>query len=288
MSTELAVVEPKAVSTENGDGLLVARWLHGRCETTKEAYTRDVSRFLRCVNVSLSNVTLDHLQAYADLLEIEGFSKGSRKRMLSTIKSLLTFAQKTGYLRLNVGAALRVPKTERALRVMTEADTHRVIELEPNQRNRALLRLLYASGVRVSELAGLRCGDAAERKGGKGQITVMGKGEKIRSVLLSAETWRFVQELRVERNPDEPLFRSRKSGALTRQQVLRIVKAAGQRAGLDSISPHWLRHAHVSHALDRGAPVHVVQATVGHASLSTTSAYAHARPDTSSALYLGV
>jgi len=300
MSTALAVVveeggarlpERPAV-VEDQDRFLVARWLHGRCKGTRDNYERDVTKFMRCVNTPLAHVTIDHLHAFADLLEIEGLSKGTRRRVLSTIKSLLTYAQKTGYLRFNVGAALdrsKMPKASRPKRYLTEAETMRLIELETNRRNYVLLRLFYVSGIRVSELTGLRCGDCAERDKGQGQITVLGKGEKVRSVLLSAETWRLVQELRDGREPEDALFRSRKGQrALTRTQVLRIVKAAGVRAGLENISPHWLRHAHISHALDRGAPVHLVQQTVGHASLSTTSLYAHARPDDSSSLYLGL
>ena len=97
-------------------------------------------------------------------------------------------------------------------------------------------------------------------------------------------------------DPDAPVFRSReqrREGAVTDQRVMdpsqvhRIVKRAAQRAGLAAdVSAHWIRHAHVSHALDRGAPAHLVQATVGHASLSTTSRYAHARPNDSSSRYL--
>ncbi len=85
-----------------------------------------------------------------------------------------------------------------------------------------------------------------------------------------------------------PRYRSREGGgALDPSQAHRIVKRAAQRAGLsEAMSAHWLRHAHVSHALDRGAPVHLVQATVGHASLATTSRYAHARPSDSSSRYL--
>ena len=76
---------------------------------------------------------------------------------------------------------------------------------------------------------------------------------------------------------------------LTRQQLWRVVKGLAKRAGLPAaVSPHFFRHAHASHALDRGAPPHLVQQTLGHASLATTSRYAHARPDDSSARYLGV
>jgi integrase/recombinase XerD len=86
------------------------------------------------------------------------------------------------------------------------------------------------------------------------------------------------------REPDAPIFRSRNGETGLRQVMVHyIVKKAAARAGLSAaVSAHWLRHAHVSHALDRGAPAHLVQATVGHASLATTSTYAHARPNDSS------
>ncbi len=85
------------------------------------------------------------------------------------------------------------------------------------------------------------------------------------------------------------MFRSRRGGHLDPAQAWRIVRAAAERAGLDlPVSPHWLRHAHASHALDRGAPIHLVQATLGHASVATTGRYLHARPTDSSSRYLAV
>ena len=116
---------------------------------------------------------------------------------------------------------------------------------------------------------------------------MFGKGGKTRAVLLKASIWQELAAVRPA-DPDAAVFRSRNGGgALDPSQVHRIVKRAAGRAGLsDAVSAHWLRHAHVSHALDRGAPVHLVQATVGHASLATTSRYAHARPSDSSSRYL--
>ena len=95
--------------------------------------------------------------------------------------------------------------------------------------------------------------------------------------------------IRGEAAGDDPVFRSRKGGALDPSQVHRIVKTAAARAGLSAdISAHWLRHAHASHSLDRGSPIHLVQATLGHASVATTGRYLYARPTDSSARYLGV
>lgn len=109
-------------------------------------------------------------------------------------------------------------------------------------------------------------------------------------ILLPSGIWREVLGLRCAADTDAPVFPSRKKqGHLSEVQVWRIVRAAARRAGIeDAVSPHWLRHAHASHALDRGAPPHLVQATLGHASLATTSRYAHARPSDSSARYLAV
>ena len=151
------------------------------------------------------------------------------------------------------------------------------------------MRLLYAAGVRVSEVCGLKWRDVQSR-GEAGQITVYGKGGKTRFVLLSADTWQELIVLRGETDSDVPVFPSRKGqGHLSAAQVHRIVKAAAGRAGVDvPVSPHWLRHAHASHALDRGCPIHLVQATLGHASVATTGKYLHARPEDSSSRYLGV
>ena len=110
---------------------------------------------------------------------------------------------------------------------------------------------------------------------------------KTRAVYLTASIWERLVALRGEAADDDPVFRSRQGGPLNRSQVHRIVKRAAKRAKLPpAISAHYRRHAHASHALDRGAPVHVVQATLGHASLTTTTRYTHVRPGDSSARYL--
>ena len=122
------------------------------------------------------------------------------------------------------------------------------------------------------------------------QVAVWGKGEKERVVLITAGTWRELAALRpADARPDAPVFRSRHGRPLSPSQAWRVVKAAAVRAGLEkapAFSPHWLRHAHASHALDRGAPVSLVREGLGHASLVTTSRYTHARPGDGSSRYL--
>ena len=197
-------------------------------------------------------------------------------------------------MRYNVGKAVKAPPVKNTLaeRILSESDAQRMVLLEPNLRNRALLTILYGGGLRISEVCGLRWRDMSDRDAA-GQATVFGKGGKTRIVLLSANTWRLLGSLRDELvappRPDDPVFVSLRGGPLDASQVHRVVKAAAKRAGLPAdVSAHWLRHAHASHALDRGAPVHLVQATLGHASLTTTSRYTHARPSESSARFIGV
>jgi site-specific recombinase XerD len=106
---------------------------------------------------------------------------------------------------------------------------------------------------------------------------------------LQSSTWRNLSSFRGTASADAPVFVSRKGGHLDASAVHRIVKAAAERAGIDpAMSAHWLRHAHASHALERGAPIHLVQATLRHSSVATTGRYLHARPTDSSARYLAV
>jgi site-specific recombinase XerD len=171
-------------------------------------------------------------------------------------------------------------------RILSEEQIFRLLAADKGRRNTALLRLIYGAGLRISEACALRWRDLAERED-TGQVNVFGKGGKTRAVLLGPALWQRVNALRRNAGPDDPVFRSRQGNCLDASRVHRIVKAAAKRAGLpESVSCHWLRHAHVSHSLDRGAPVHVVRATVGHASLETTTRYSHVRPGDSSARYL--
>jgi len=275
---------PMVTGRTRSDVHLVSLWLHGRSVHTQRAYRADVARFTSFAGKPLRQVTLADLRAFADSLG--NLAPASRGRALSAVKSLLSFGHRLGYLPFDVGRALKLPsiKNRLAERILPEADVQRMLALEPSPRNRALLRLLYEGGLRVSEVCSLAWRDVQPR-GEAGQVTVYGKGGKTRVVLLSIPTWKDVEALRS--GPDDPVFRSRKGGHLDPSQVDRIVRAAARRAGIPfNVSAHWLRHAHASHALDRGAPIHLVQATLAHASVATTGRYLHARPTDSSARYL--
>jgi site-specific recombinase XerD len=290
---QLMVVPPSGLAPAHDgsqDSKLVELWLSMKTSShTRRAYAAEVARFLAFVNKPVSWVTLSDLQAWAEHLAQGKLKPASQNRAVTALKSLLAFAQETGYVPFNVGAAvkLRPNRDSLAQRILEESEVARLIDAAPEGRDRVLLKLLYVSGVRVSEICGLKWCDALPRQEG-GQITVFGKGGKTRTVLLKPKVWQQLQSLKGEAKAVDSIFRSRKGGgALDVSQVRRIVYAGAQKAGLEQkVSPHWMRHAHASHALDRSAPIHLVQATLGHASVSTTGRYLHARPTESSSFYL--
>jgi Co/Zn/Cd efflux system component len=170
-----------------------------------------------------------HHRHEVDTLEDEDLAPSSRARTLAAIKSLLAFGHRTGYLPLNVGAALKVPtsKNTQAGRILSETQVRRLLALRPNYRNLVLLRLLYIAGLRVSELAALRWRDLQPRDD-TGQVTVFGEGQKTRVVLLPASVWRELEGL--GRGPaDVRVFPSRRGrGHLHPTAVERIVLQGGQ------------------------------------------------------------
>jgi integrase/recombinase XerD len=289
VSNELETIPPQDAMTSQADtdAQVVALWIHGRSRHTQRAYRANAERFLSFAGKPLAQVALRDIQAFGDSLTF--LAQSSQAQALAAVKSLVAFAHKIGYIRFNVGAAAHLPKAKNALaeRILQESEVYRMFALEPNRRNRIILKTLYYGGLRVSELCGLRWIDLQPR-GDEGQVTVVGKGGKTRAVLLPTGIWNELIGLRDNGNEDEPVFRSRlKAGPLDQSQILRIVRAAATRAGTSkNVSPHWLRHAHASHSLDRGAPIHLVQATLGHASVATTGRYLHARPTESSGKYL--
>lgn len=272
----------------DSDQQLIALWLHGRPATTQRTYLDAVKRLAAFTDKLLTTINLPDLQGFVDSLE--GLAVNSQKRIIASVKSLFTFGQKIGYLRFNVAAAIKQPKSrdDLAQRILTESEVITMIHLTKKQRDQVLLRLLYATGARISEVCGLTWSHV-QSNGDTGQVTLYGKGGKTRAVKLSKATWQALQEFRADAVANDPVFLSQKGGALDNTQVHRIVKAAAKRAGITgNVSAHWLRHSHASHALDRGANIALVRDTLGHSSLAVTSRYTHAKPDQSSALHLAV
>jgi len=276
------------------DNQLISMWVHGKAPLTIASYRRNVSAFQAFVGGKpLRSVKLSDVQAWADHLADSGFKPGSQAASLAAVKSLLSFGHKLGYLPVNVGALVKAPKGRDRLseRILSEAQVHAMIA-HAGGRDKALVMFLYASGARASEVAILRWNDFAEGTDGRCVCSLFGKGSRTRSVVLPGSVWSELQKLRTpDDGPEAAVFKSRQGGGgpISRAQIWRRVKAIAKRAGLpESVTTHALRHSCCSHALDRHAPAHVVMSSLGHASLATTSRYAHCRPDDGAGLYLSL
>lgn len=279
------------------DALFLKTWLHGKSDKTKNAYLSDINKFYDFTQKSLQEVTLEEVQNFVDSLTT--YKRSTQVRMIASIKSAMSFGIKTGYLSVNVGAVIKLPRLEDTLaeRILSEKQIARMFALEENPRNHAILVLLYRAGLRESELCNLQWRHLQER-GDTGQLAIYGKGQKTRHILLDQETWQEMTGLRrTEDTSESYVFKSRqsrsrsgeKSQRIDESQIHRIIRAAARRAGITgNVSPHWLRHAHATHSIENGATITLVKETLGHKSIQTTAKYVHVRPGTSSTQFLKI
>ncbi len=286
---------PPAATKADSDRQLLESWIaslnsvhsRGGCRTTG-------TKFVAALACPLRAATIEDVRDALGVVT-QGVANSSARQYTLRVKSLLTYAHKLGYTVFNAGAAIKPPREVRALakRIVGELDVRDLIR-SAKGRDYLIAALLYASGIRVSELVGLNVGDVIKRNDGCVQLHVLGKGGKEREVLLDASFTEPLAAACADRLPGRPLFvthsrrrRRDPAGRLTARAINHVVKKLARRARLTSkFSPHWLRHAHASHAIDHGASLPVVAATLGHASIATTSVYLHAKPNASSSANL--
>ena len=215
-----------------------------------------------------------------------GLAPTSLRRRAASIRGFYRFAYGDGLIDRDVAAHLDLPRQPRLLpETLSVADVEALLEAAPDLRARALLELLYAAGLRVSEALGLDLEDLSLEGG---FVRVIGKGDKERLVPVGdvALDWlgSWIRDGRppllalhhVEALRGGPLFLGDRGARLARQQAFAAVKAAAGRAGLaDHVSPHTLRHSFATHLLEGGADLRIVQELLGHASISTTQLYTH-------------
>ena len=267
----------------NDDHQLVGLWLATkRNALTVDQYTRIIRVFLDFVAVPIRSITINDMVAYTDSLT--RLRPSTQAQRIACVKSLLSFAHKTGYTRVNVGATIRAPRGKDTLneRILTEEQVLRVILAATNNRDSALVRMLYRSGGRISEVVTATWADLVVKERA-GQVTLLGKGGKTRTVQLPLDLIELLNRIRGDAAPEDRIF------PISRQRAWTIIKRLARQAGItDKLSPHWFRHAHATHALDHDAPLSLVSATLGHAGMEITGRYIHNRPDESSGDYLTV
>ena len=274
----------------------------GRSANTLAAYRRDLRRYVEHLECEVEAAAPDDVRSYLDFLAAAGLSRSSRNRALASIRGLHRFLFSEGMATADPTADIDAAKLPRGLpRALTESEVERLLDaIEGSdasaRRDRAIVELLYGTGMRVSELVALSLDDVDRDAA---LIRVTGKGDRQRVVpigrlaadaleawlaptgrsLLAPTTW-------ASRDDQMAVFLNARGGRLSRQGAWGVVRKYATRAGLAKrLSPHVLRHSCATHMLDHGADLRTVQELLGHASLTTTQLYTKVSTDLLQAEY---
>ena len=279
------------VDTADIDRFLDALWMErGLSRNTLAAYRRDLTGFARWLNesrqFSLMEAQREDLLGYLAERVAEQAMPRTTARLLSSLRRFYQQAVRDGELPEDPSDRIEAPRLGRSLpKALTEDDVELLINapnvnLALGLRDRAMLELLYATGLRVSELVGLRVLQLNLRQG---VVRTLGKGSKERLVPLGevASQWleSYLCTARIELlkgRECEQLFVTQRGAGMTRQAFWYLIKKHAQQAGITKpLSPHTLRHSFATHLLNHGADLRVVQMLLGHSDLSTTQIYTH-------------
>lgn len=277
-----------------------ALWMErGLSANTLSAYRSDLSAFatwLRAIDIDLPAAQRSHLMNYLSCRVDQGSSARSLARLLSTLRRFYRYLVREGQRKDDPSARISAPKLGRSLpKSLTESEVEKLLNAPHvddtlGLRDRAMLEVLYASGLRVSELVGLTLDQINLRQG---TIRVVGKGSKERLVPLGEEAiaWleRYLAGARhalLGQQLSDALFPTRRGAAMTRQAFWQLIKRYARHAGISKpLSPHTLRHAFATHLINHGADLRVVQLLLGHSDLSTTQIYTHVARERLKALH---
>jgi integrase/recombinase XerD len=259
----------------------------GLSANTLVAYRRDLSKlrlFASSQDKDVLSLDADDLVHFIQTLHKQGLSPRSVARTLVAVRGFYKWLIQDGHLNLDPSVNLESPKSWLSLpRFLAPEEVERLLST-PNLstitglRDKAMLEVLYATGLRVSELAGLTPGNVNLELG---FITVFGKGGKERAVPLGLTAIEWTKKYLTSRGKSglskttKALFTSDSGSPLTRQSIWRIIVLLGESAGIGHITPHLLRHSFATHLLENGADLRSVQMMLGHSDISTTQIYTH-------------
>lgn len=285
--------QPVAINPEDLgliEQFLDSMWIErGVSDHTLKAYGSDlqgVAAALSKQGEGLCSAGRDNLLDYLAQRVQQGISPRTTARLLSSLRRFYQYLLREGRVELDPTAQIDAPKLGRPLpKSLTEEDVDALLAAPLTSealglRDRAMLELLYASGLRVSELVGLKLGEVSMAQG---VVRVFGKGGKERLVPMGEESLEWLQHYMDEARAEllsgkisDAVFVTRRGGAMTRQAFWYLIKRYAQQAGIKtSMSPHTLRHAFATHLLNHGADLRVLQMLLGHSDLSTTQIYTH-------------
>lgn len=265
--------------------------IQGLSQNTVMSYQRDLMKFYQFLKEQQirdwKEVDYSLIVLFLQDLKQDGYATSSTSRMISCLKKFFKFLQQEQLVETNPVQPLKVPKKSKTLpkaltvdevtQVLNSCDTSTVLGL----RDKAMLELLYATGMRVSELITLKLSDLHLELG---FLQTIGKGNKQRIIPIGQAATNWVQHyltyarvmLEQESNPVEYLFLNHRGNGFTRQGFWKILKKIVQEAGVHKeVSPHTLRHSFATHILEAGADLRIVQELLGHSDISTTQIYTH-------------
>lgn len=261
------------------DFLAYLRSEKGLSPHTIEAYERDVKNYLEKQQLSVDGVV-----RYLADLKNKGYASSTIARSLISIKVFLRFLFREKHIQENLSLLLETPKLWQLIpEVLTQTEVEQLLEAPEKStffgvRDRAILEVLYASGLRVSELCALSLYSISEES-----VRVTGKGGKERIVPIGKKALEAVDDYLIRfrdkfscEDQNAPLFVTNKGKSINRIDVWKRIKFYAKKAGIfKNVSPHTLRHSFATHLLDHGADLRVIQEMLGHAHISTTDRYTH-------------
>lgn len=250
---------------------------------TLRAYRKDIEIFSDFINSPPEKVEPIDVRGFVAQQVNSGLSKTTAGRRLAAVRSFFRFLYREGYIKSNPAKVINTPKRPKILpKFLTVDDVFSLIERPEGigfivARDRAILELLYSSGIRVSELSNLDMEDIDLKEG---LIKVKGKGRKERIVPIGTKAIEAVRNYLVERmllkKRDKALFLNKRGSRITDRSIRRIVVKYARMVLTDGrIGPHTLRHTFATHLLQAGADLRAIQELLGHSSLSTTQKYTH-------------
>lgn len=257
-------------------------------KNTIESYLEDLIKYMDFLNEkginNTASIKTKDIELYLEKLNTESYEITSIARKLTTIKNFHNYLCQRGYIKTNVAEAIERPKLKKTLpKTMTIEEVDKLLNIECNTvfdyRNKAMLELLYATGLRISELLNLKLGDLDLENC---VVRCMGKGNKERIVPIGEYVIFYINKyldnryILLKDKKNDYLFLNRFGTNLSRFSFFKILKKLLIEKGIKKeISPHTLRHSFATHMLERGADLRVIQELLGHSDIATTKIYTH-------------
>ena len=254
-------------------------------QNTIDSYTNDLNKFSSYINKDIKNIKKEDIINVLKKLQKENLSNSSINHFVTTLRSFYKFLIINNLVKENIMDFISTPKREKHLpKVLSESDIDKLLNIPLNDafsyRNKAILELMYASGLRVSELINLKVNDIDLNMA---LLKTLGKGSKERIIPIGDYALNYLKiyikeyrDLLIKKNVNDYLFLNNHGNKLTRQGLFKILNKLAREQGIKTeLSPHTLRHSFATHLLNGGADLRSIQELLGHSDISTTQIYTH-------------